>query len=169
LNKNTYISLVTQYMEKVGSIIRLSTIWNGNGYNLEKVRQMVQSGWGDDPVHPYKHTYAKMALKLMERMSANITENREGTSRKRTWSVTNSESGSGGSGGGGGSGRPTHRSTSWKESRNSGTQDAGYQGGHGGHYGVSNSRYSSGFDNNGDRYQSGGGGGRPRQEYCSGQ
>ncbi len=140
----------------------------GSGYNLEKVRQVVQSGWGDDPVHPHKHTYAKMALNLMEKMSASTTENRVTSSRKRTWSSSNSDSGSGGSkSGGGGGGRPTHRSASWKDSRSNNSQDGGYQGYHGGRGGYYGGGSSSRFPL-GDRHQSGGGGGRPRQEYGGG-
>jgi hypothetical protein len=84
----------------------------GNGYNQEKASQVIQAGWGHDPVHPNKHIYAKMALNVMEKMSASKTEAKEVNSRKRTWSATNSESGnsvtsgntscSGGGGGGGG-------------------------------------------------------------------
>ncbi len=85
----------------------------GHGYNQEKASQVIQAGWGHDPVHLNKHIYAKMALNLMEKMSAGKTEAKEVNSRKRTWSSTNSEPGnsgsySGGGGGGGGGGRPTH-------------------------------------------------------------
>ncbi len=72
---------------------------------------MIQAGWGHDPVHPNKHIYAKMALNLMEKMSASKTEVKEVNSRKRTWSATNSESGNSvtntSSSGGGGGGRPS--------------------------------------------------------------
>jgi hypothetical protein len=74
-----------------------------------------------------------MALNLMERMAAGKTEAKTASSRKRTWSSTNSDAGSSsslsGGGDGGGGGRPTHRSTSWRETRN--RQDAGFQGGYG--------------------------------------
>jgi hypothetical protein len=142
----------------------------GSGYNLEKVRQVVQSGWGDDPVHPYKHTYAKTALNLMERMSASNTESRETTNRKRTWSSSNSDSGSGGcKSGGGGGGRPTHRSSSWKDNkdnRSNSSQDGGYHGYRGGRDGYYGGGSSSRFPT-GDRHQRGGGGG-PRHEYGGG-
>ncbi len=143
----------------------------GSGYNLEKVRQVVQSGWGDDPVHPYKHTYAKTALNLMEKMSASNTESRETTNRKRPWSSSNSDSGSGGckSGGGGGMG-PTHRSTSWKDNkdnRSNSSQEGGYHGYRGGRDGYYGGGSSSRFPP-GDRHQRGGGGGGPRHEYGGG-
>ncbi len=68
-----------------------------------------------------------MALNLMERMAAGKTEVKTASSRKRTWSSTNSDAGSSSShsGGGGGGGRPTHRSTSWRETRNRQDSKAG--------------------------------------------
>ncbi len=110
------VSDLNKFLFQLRKLVNPATVLDGlelicgSGYNLEKVRQVVQSGWGDDPVHPHKHTYAKMALNLMEKMSASTTENRETSSRKRMWSSSNSDSGSGGSkSGGGGGGRPTHR------------------------------------------------------------
>ncbi len=125
--------------------------------------QVIQVGWGHDPVHPNKHIYAKMALNL----AAGKTEGSSTGSRKRTWSATNSDAGSssshfggsgGASGGGGGSGggRPTHRSSSWRENRN--RQDVGYQGGYGDRFGDQNAGYGNthGGDGGG-RFQGGGG------------
>jgi hypothetical protein len=74
----------------------------GHGYNREKVSQLIQAGWGHDPVHPNKHIYVKMALNLMERMAAGKTEATSAGSRKRTWSSTNSDAGSSSSHFGGG-------------------------------------------------------------------
>jgi hypothetical protein len=82
----------------------------GHGYNKEKVSQVIQAGWGHDPVHPNKHIYAKMALNLIERMSVVKTEASSTSSRKRTWSSTNSDaSGSSSHLGGGGGWRRRRR------------------------------------------------------------
>jgi hypothetical protein len=138
----------------------------GHGYNKEKVSQVIQAGWGHDPVHPNKHIYAKMALNLMERMAAVKTEATSTSSRKRTWSSTNSDAsgssshfggGGGASSGGGGGGRPTHRSSSWRENHN--RQESGYQGGFGDRFGDQYAGHGNAHGGDGGgRFQGGGGG-----------
>jgi hypothetical protein len=75
-----------------------------------------------------------MALNLMEKLAASKAENTEGTSRKRMWSAEHSEQGAGGNSSGSG-GRPNHRSTAWRDVRNSRRLDSWYQGGYGGGFG----------------------------------
>jgi hypothetical protein len=41
----------------------------GGGYNLEKAAAAAKSAWMSDPIHPSGHTYAKMALNLLEAMA----------------------------------------------------------------------------------------------------
>jgi hypothetical protein len=137
-------------------------------YNKEKVSQVIQAGWGHDPVHPNKHIYAKMALNLMERMSAVKTEASSTSSRKRTWSSTNSDaSGSSSHLGGGGGGRPTHRSSSWRENRN--RQDSGYQGGFGSRFGDQFAGYGNAHGGDGGGRFQGGGGNDSRSRFGYGE
>ena len=92
----TIISDLNRLRYQVRKLVSPATVLDGlelicgHGYNKEKVSQVIQAGWGHDPVHPNKHIYAKMALNLMERMSAVKTEASSTSSRKRTWSSTNS-------------------------------------------------------------------------------
>jgi hypothetical protein len=116
---------------------------SGYGYSRERAASTIISGWHLDLVHPSKHIYAKMALKLLEKLApqdkpaAAATAAQGDTNRKRTWSASNqSDAGSsvsgkrtgsigrhsGGNGGGGGTGsggRPTPRSSSWREHKDS--------------------------------------------------
>jgi hypothetical protein len=106
----------------------------GSGYSRDRAATIINSCWHMDPVHPSKHTYAKMALNLLEKLApqekaaADTTSAQVDSSRKRTWSASNqSDAGSSGSskraGSGsrwnGGGGRPTPRSSSWHERKDS--------------------------------------------------
>jgi hypothetical protein len=42
----------------------------GAGCSKERVEQTLRAGWASDPVHPNAHIYAKMALNLLEKVSA---------------------------------------------------------------------------------------------------
>jgi uncharacterized membrane protein YgcG len=115
----------------------------GSGYSRERAASTISTCWHLDPVHPSKHTYAKMALNLLEKLTpqeepaAPSTAAQGDSTRKRTWSTSNQSdampsgsskrtgSGSrhsgwnGGGGGTGGGGRPTPRSSSWHERKDS--------------------------------------------------
>jgi hypothetical protein len=170
----TIIADLNKLRYQLRKLVSLATVLDGlelicgHGYNQEKASQVIQAGWGHDPVHPNKHIYAKMALNLMKRMAAGKTGAKLANSRKRIWSSTNSDAGSSSSfsGCGGGGGRPTHRSASWREARN--RQDAGYQGWSGDRFGNHHERSSSGYSDGGGRFQ-GGGNGRYRQGYAAEQ
>jgi len=42
----------------------------GAGCSKERIEQTLRAGWASDPVHPNAHIYAKMALNLLEKVSA---------------------------------------------------------------------------------------------------
>jgi hypothetical protein len=50
----------------------------------DRVEQTLRAGWASDPVHPNAHIYAKMALNLLEKLSAASDGSKQpGTERKR--------------------------------------------------------------------------------------
>ncbi len=65
----------------------------GAGCGREMVEQTLRAGWASDPVHPNAHLYAKMALNLLENLSA-VSENsrKAGTDRKRKRSESSNSS-----------------------------------------------------------------------------
>jgi hypothetical protein len=77
------------------------------GYNLEKAVAAARSAWVSDPVHPSNHSFAKMALNLLEAMApSGILPSGGGSSgrkrkRKRSESEQAANSGVGGKGSGG--------------------------------------------------------------------
>jgi hypothetical protein len=64
----------------------------GGGYNLEKAASAAKSAWISDPVHPSGHTYAKMALNLLEAMapSGKVVKPEQQNARKRKRSESDS-------------------------------------------------------------------------------
>ncbi len=80
----------------------------GKNYNLEKATAAATSCWTTDVIHPTNHTYAKMALNLLEAIAPQNTAGpvQAGSSR----------------GGGGGNGRKRTHSDCESVSRNSGRQ-----------------------------------------------
>ncbi len=65
----------------------------GAGCGKERVEQTLRTGWASDPVHPNAHIYAKMALNLLEKLSAAREVSRmPGTERKRKRSESSNSS-----------------------------------------------------------------------------
>jgi hypothetical protein len=65
----------------------------GAGCSKERVEQTLRAGWASDPVHPNAHIYAKMALNLLEKVSAaSDVGKKAGTVRKRKRSESSSSS-----------------------------------------------------------------------------
>ncbi len=145
----------------------------GCGYSHEKVAQTVNAGWPADPVHPNKHIYVKAALNLMEKMDNSrraASGPGAGTSRKRTWSASNSsdstgnggrsggggsgvgssaaDRGGGGYGGGGTSGKKSYRNQHWQEMRRWNEPSFQRQEGSGSQHG--NRKYGSGGGGGGE-------------------
>jgi hypothetical protein len=59
----------------------------------ERVEQTLRAGWASDPVHPNAHIYAKMALNLLEKVSAASEVGRmSSTERKRKRSESSNSS-----------------------------------------------------------------------------
>jgi hypothetical protein len=57
---------------------------------MEKKVQTMWAGWVSDPVHPNGHIYAKMALKLIEKVAGATGPQATTTGgRKRSWSSSN--------------------------------------------------------------------------------
>jgi len=57
------------------------------------VEETLRAGWATDPVHPNAHIYAKMALNLLEKLSAGSDSSRQpGVARKRKRSESSSSS-----------------------------------------------------------------------------
>jgi hypothetical protein len=92
----------------------------GQGYNLEKAVAAARSAWVSDPVHPSNHSFAKMALNLLEAMAPSGILPRGGGSsgRKRKRGESEQAANSGGKGSGGRS-----RARNWSDQRRGG----GYQ------------------------------------------
>jgi hypothetical protein len=65
----------------------------GTGCGKDRVEQTLRAGWASDPVHPNAHIYAKMALNLLEKLSAGSNSSRQpGVVRKRKRSESSSSS-----------------------------------------------------------------------------
>jgi hypothetical protein len=65
----------------------------GAGCGKERVEQTLRAGWASDPVHPNAHIYAKMALNLLEKVSAASEVGRTSiTERKRKRSESSNSS-----------------------------------------------------------------------------
>jgi len=152
----------------------------GKKYNLERATAAATTCWAGDVIHPTSHTYAKMALHLLEAIAPQEAPRLGGSAQ--AWSGC----GGGGSGGGGGDGassrkhthsecesvpkntsRHTERSRNWAEQRRDPpSHGAGQQfyrgagnayagrGGHGGQFG---------------QFGRGGGGGNDRSQYSGGR
>ncbi len=64
-----------------------------DGCGKDRVEQTLKAGWASDPVHPNAHIYAKMALNLLEKLSAGSDSSRQpGVVRKRKRSESSSSS-----------------------------------------------------------------------------
>jgi hypothetical protein len=126
----------------------------GPGMNLEKAETAARVAWISDPVHPSGHTFAKMALNLLEAM-APTGKLATYTSRKRK----HSDSDAGESSGAGGGSRSKERARAWSDPRR------------GGHY-QPLPRYNSGeYDLHSaarERGNGGGGGGHYQPNFISG-
>jgi hypothetical protein len=140
----------------------------GKNYNLEKATVAATSCWTADVIHPTNHSYAKMALNLLEAIAP---QNSAGP--------VHAGSSRGGGGGGNGrkhthsecdsvprnSGRHGERSRTWAEQRRDQARSdqyyypASYRGnrGHGNRFGWND----GGGDDRTSNYGGGGGGGRP--------
>ncbi len=65
----------------------------GAGCSKERVKQTLRARWASDPVHPNAHIYAKMALNLLEKVSAAGEAGKKAeTVRKRKRSDSSSSS-----------------------------------------------------------------------------
>jgi hypothetical protein len=65
----------------------------GTGCGKDRVEQTLRAGWASDPVHPNAHIYAKMALNLLEKLSAGSDSSRQpGLERKIKRSESSSAS-----------------------------------------------------------------------------
>jgi hypothetical protein len=65
----------------------------GTGCGKDRVEQTLRAGWASDPVHPNAHIYAKMALNILEKLSAGSDSSRQpGVERKRKRSESSSSS-----------------------------------------------------------------------------
>ncbi len=65
----------------------------GTGCGKDRVEQTLMAGWAADPVHPNAHIYVKMALNLLEKLSAGSDSSRQpGLERKRKRSESSSSS-----------------------------------------------------------------------------
>jgi hypothetical protein len=65
----------------------------GAGCSKERVEQTLRAGWASDPVHPNAHIYAKMALNLLEKVSAaSEVGKKPGMVRKRKRSESSNSS-----------------------------------------------------------------------------
>jgi hypothetical protein len=63
------------------------------GCGKDRVEEILRAGWATDPVHPNAHIYAKMALNLLEKLSAGSDSSRQpGVARKRKRSESSSSS-----------------------------------------------------------------------------
>jgi hypothetical protein len=82
----------------------------GKKYNLEKATAAATSCWTADVIHPTSHTYAKMALHLLEAIAPQDMTRPSGSA----------QAGGGRGGGGGGSGRKRSHSDCESETRNHG-------------------------------------------------
>ncbi len=82
----------------------------GKKYNLEKATAAATTCWPADVIHPTSHTYAKMALHLLEAIAPQDTPMPSGSA----------QAGGGRGGGGGGSGRKRTHSECESETRNHG-------------------------------------------------
>jgi hypothetical protein len=84
----------------------------GKKYNLEKATAAATSCWTTDVIHPTSHTYAKMALHLLEAIAPQDSGRPSGPSK----------AGGARGGGGGGSGRKHTHSDCESETRSYGRQ-----------------------------------------------
>jgi hypothetical protein len=65
----------------------------GAGCSKERVEQTLRAGWASNPVHPNAHIYAKMALNLLEKVSAaSEVGKKPGMVRKRKRSESSNSS-----------------------------------------------------------------------------
>jgi hypothetical protein len=67
----------------------------GDGCGREKVEQTLRAGWAQDPVHPFSHVYAKMALNLIEKVAAPTLKQNPKKRKRSDDTVSGSGSGSG--------------------------------------------------------------------------
>jgi hypothetical protein len=177
-----------------GQLIDVMELICGDQYTMEKAEAAARTGWTTDPVHPSRHTVAKIGLHLIEKMgnyvpvvgggetgvkrvaamSASRQENRAEKKRRRE---DGSEEDRGH--------LRTTRSESWRERGRGGGRQRGGNGPRGGQnsgrdsnsggYGTHDASYSSrqrdGYQNYGyhNRGQKGGGGGGYRgRQYRGG-
>jgi hypothetical protein len=77
----------------------------GKKYNLERATAAATTCWAGDVIHPTSHTYAKMALHLLEAIAPQEAPRLGGSAQ--AWSGC----GGGGSGGGGGDGASSRKHT----------------------------------------------------------
>ena len=142
----------------------------GKGYTRERAEELSRQGWSSEPVHPTAHTYAKMALNLIEAISPGGEEdhvpdnfnrvNQLSGGRKRKLSDSSGGSVSSGSSAGSGSLRARERSSSWRSGGDSG------RGGfteYNNPYGNRDSGFSGWNRSHGSRTR--GGGRRPRGRF----
>jgi len=151
-----YLSVLMKELARFNNIVR-STLVNarlvdtmelicGGKTTMEKVEQVILSGWPKDPVHPNNHTYAKIALHLLEKLAEpspgepSGSLNR-GTKRKREESAEARSS------------KVTSRSSRWREWNQ--PQNAPWK--------YSWKRADAHGDRYADQHERGGGGNRPRR------
>ena len=76
--KPDYLSTILRDLGRLRSTIRNKLVGGqlidsmellcGDGYSMERAEAAARLGWQEDPVHPTKHSVAKMALHLIEKM-----------------------------------------------------------------------------------------------------
>ncbi len=99
--------LLKRSLPNVKVIEGMELIW-GKKYNLEKATAAATTCWAADVIHPTSHTYAKMALHLLEAIAPQDTPRPSGSAQ------------AGGGRGGGGSSRKRRHSECESEQRNFG-------------------------------------------------